>query len=70
MIKLKLGTDWKLVLRRAWSVRLLAVAIVLSAVEVVMPFADGWLPRGWLALATLAVTVAALVARVIAQRDL
>jgi membrane associated rhomboid family serine protease len=55
------------VLRRAWSVKLMLLAAVLSGVEAVLPFfAPQDVSLGWSAL-TFAVVACALVARFIAQ---
>ena len=62
--------DWQEVLRRAWSIRLMVLAGLLSGVEVVLPlFADA-LPRGVFAAASGVVVMLAFVARLIAQRGL
>lgn len=65
--------DWRWVLRYAWSVRLLFLAAVLTggeaAIAVLTAFsvAPSWLPPGALAVLAFAVSMAALVARFIAQ---
>lgn len=61
--------NWKLVLKKAWSVRLIVLAAALSGIEAVMPFFEEAFPRGVFAAASGLVTAAALLARVIAQRD-
>lgn len=63
--------DWSRVLRRAWSIRLILLAALLSGVEVALPILDAVIefPRGWFAAASAFVTMAALVARIIAQKD-
>lgn len=63
-----IGRDWKKVLRRAWSVRLIVLAGLLSGVELVLPLWQFDLPRGIYAAAMLVLTTAALVARLMAQR--
>jgi hypothetical protein len=67
---MRLLPDWRDVLRRAWSLRLIALAGLLSALEVALTmFPDVLgLPRGTLAVATTLVTAAAFVARLIAQK--
>lgn len=61
--------DWRDILKRAWSVRLIVLAAVLSGIEAVMPmFADAF-PRGVFAAASGVVTAAALLARVLAQPE-
>jgi hypothetical protein len=67
--------DWRHVLRHAWSVRLMILAALLSgcevsfsvmtAFEIVPPF----IPAGLFAALAGAVTIAAFVARVLAQKE-
>ena len=63
-------TGWRVVLRRAWSARLLLVAIVLSGLEVVLPMFSDAISRGWFAVASFAVTAGALWARLVYQPTL
>lgn len=68
---MRLIADWRRVLRRAWSVRLMIVAGILSGVEVALPFLDGALPvpAGAFAALSAFTTAAAFVARLLAQKD-
>jgi hypothetical protein len=68
----RLIEDWRRVLRRAWSVRLIALAAVLSGLEIALPMLEGVvdIPRGILAGLSGLVTCAALVARLVAQREI
>lgn len=62
--------DWKKILKKAWSVRLMIIAALLSGVEVAMPFFATVVPPGiFAALSFLAVSLA-FVARLVAQKDL
>lgn len=61
--------DWRRVLRRAWSIRLAAVAGVLTAVEAILPMFVADLPRGLFAALSAVVIVAAMIARLVAQRE-
>ena len=63
--------NWREVLTRAWSMRLLALSIVLGAVDLAFPYLDGLLPipRGTFVLLVLVTNIAAAVARLIWQRD-
>ncbi len=65
-----LRADWKDVVRKAWSIRMILLAAVLSAAEYIIPlFADA-MPRGLFAgLSGLAIG-GAFVARLMAQRDI
>ena len=69
---MRLVDDWRQVVRKAWSVRLIALAALLSGLEIALPLLDGVvdLPRGLFAALSGAVTGAALVARLVAQRSM
>jgi hypothetical protein len=59
--------DWRRIARKAWSVRLGALAAVLSGAEVVLPlFADAF-PRNLFAVLSFMAVVGAMVARFVAQ---
>lgn len=62
--------NWWQVLKRAWSVRLMIIAAVLSGLEVALPLIDGVFPIPPGVFAALSgVTVAgAFVARLLAQK--
>ena len=70
-----LHQDWKKILRHAWSVRLLALAAVLSGLEVVAPmivdkYGDRFPWAPWLsALALFLIIVAAFGTRFVAQKQ-
>jgi len=65
---MRLVENWRLLLRRAWSVRLMLLAGVLSGAEVVFPLACAdVLPSGVFACLSFAVTASAIVARLVAQ---
>lgn len=69
---MKLKTNWRAVLRHAWSLRLTAAATALSGAEVAIGiFAnDPPIPRGSFAVLAMAVTIAAGGARLVAQKRL
>lgn len=69
---MKLITDWKQVLRKAWSVRLLGIAAVLSGVEAALPHLEAIIemPRGLFAFLSFVSTCTAFAARLIAQRSM
>lgn len=62
--------DWRDIARRAWSFRLAGLAGVLSGAEVVVPLFAEDLQRGVFAVLSMMIAAAAMVARVIAQRDM
>ena len=59
--------NWRSVLGKAWSVRLMLLAALLTGTEAVLPFFTPREPSIWFAVATFATVCAALVARVVAQ---
>lgn len=68
---MKLVSDWRRVLRRAWSIRLLVLAGFLSGIEVILSLPDiaarlDW-PQGIFAALSGLTTAAAFVARILAQ---
>lgn len=65
-----LDPQWRDILRRAWSVRLIVLAAVLSGAEVVVPLFGDLIPRGPFAALNFVVVAASLVARIVAQRGL
>ena len=67
---MKLDRDWRYILRRAWSVRLMVLAAVLSGVEIVLPLFSDWFDRGQFAILSFIAVAAALVARIVAQKGL
>lgn len=69
---MKLLSNWRDVLTKAWSIRFMAAAAILSGVEVAIPLLDGYLPIPQKLFASLAALFAALafVARLIAQNDI
>jgi len=69
---MQLVADWRRVLRRAWSIRLMIFAGLLSGVEIALPLLDGVLdlPRGLFAAGSALTTAAAFVARLLAQKEM
>lgn len=67
---MRLISEWKWIVRKAWSVRLIMIAGLLSGVEAVLPlFADSC-PRGIFAALSLSISVVALGARVTQQNSM
>lgn len=61
--------DWKQVLKKAWSVRLMALAFILTALEVMLPFFNDSFPPRVFAVASGLAVAGAFVARLVAQKD-
>lgn len=68
---MKLIEDWRRVLRRAWSIRMILLAGFFSGLEVAVPFLETLvpLPRGVFALLAFVATNAAFVTRLMAQKE-
>lgn len=68
---MNLVSNWRRVLKRAWSIRLMILAGLLSGIEVILSLPDiaerlDW-PQGLFAAASGLTTMAAFIARLIAQ---
>lgn len=59
--------DWKTVLKKAWSIRLMLLAGMLSGIEIILPLFQTSFPRYVFAFLSFVVTIAAVVARLYAQ---
>jgi hypothetical protein len=68
--KFKFYENWREILKKAWSLRLMALAAVLSGVEVALPLFQDAIPRGLFALLSVAAVAGAFVARLVAQKDI
>ena len=64
---MQLIDNWKAVAVKAWSMRFIALSVILSAFEVALPYVSDLFPRGAFALLAAAVSVSAAVARLVAQ---
>lgn len=62
-------SDWRRVLGRAWSVRLMLLAALLSGAEAVSPWLENILAPGQLALFSALASSGAFVARFLVQKD-
>lgn len=69
-VPLHLLSDWRHVLRRAWSVRLSIVAAIFTAAEVVVPIFSDVLPRGLFVLLAFSASIGAAIARLVAQPEM
>lgn len=66
----KLHDDWRRILRHAWSIRLLVLAMVLSGAEMALPLIQNLLaiPPGVFAALSALATGGAFGARIMAQK--
>lgn len=67
--RIQLIDDWRKLAPKLWSMRLMLVSFVLSGVEVALPYCAPTVPSGRFAAAAGLVTVAAAVARLVAQPE-
>lgn len=67
---MQLDNDWKIILRKAWSVRFMLLAALLSGAEAILPFFSLSIPRSTYLPILFILTVAALFSRVVAQKEL
>jgi hypothetical protein len=65
-----LARDWRDILKKAWSIRLMILAGLLSGVEVVLPLFVDDLPRGMFAVLSMMTISAAFITRLMAQRNM
>ena len=69
---MRLIHDWRRVLRYGWSVRLIALACVLTGLVAILPLVPDFLPEWfkleWLAAFQFFVVMGAMAARFIAQK--
>lgn len=68
--KPQVGTTWRDVLRRAWSVRLSAMAAVFMAAEIAMPMLSTRVPPYLFVLLALAASIGSIWARVLVQKTM
>ena len=65
-----LKDDWRDVVRKAWSIKFMVLAFLLTMAEVMLPFfSDAVPPRTFAVLSGLAVA-GAFVSRLVAQKDM
>lgn len=67
---MKLYTNWKEILRKAWSIKFIILAGVLSASEVILPLFFDYFDRGTFAVLSFVAVSGAFITRLIAQKDI
>jgi hypothetical protein len=67
---MKLMEDWKRIARKAWSIRLMLLAGILTACEAVLPLFSTSVPQGLFVGLNLVVIPAAMIARITTQKGL
>ena len=64
-----IATNWKQIVKRAWSIRFLIVAGILTALETVLPIISEVIPPRIYSTLIGGVIAAAFVARIVSQKD-
>lgn len=67
--KVALYPNWKQIIRKAWSIRFMTMAAILSACEVVLPLYEDTIPKNLFASLSFFFVTAAFISRIVAQRD-
>lgn len=65
-----LKDDWRIILKRAWSIRLIILSGTLTGLEVALPLFSDAVPRGVFAGLSALTSIAALGARVVTQKKM
>ncbi len=68
--KPQVGSTWRDVLRKAWSVRLSALAVVFMAAEIAMPMLAPAMPPYLFVLLALGASLGSIWARVLVQKNM
>ncbi len=64
---MNLVPEWKWLLRKTWSIRLVILSALLSGFEVILPLFVDTIPRNLFAALSMCSAIAAGIARVVAQ---
>lgn len=67
---MKLYENWQIILKKAWSIRFMVIAGVLSGVEVILPLFHENIPKNLFAALSMVFVAAAFVARLVAQNGI
>jgi hypothetical protein len=65
---MKLHEEWRLILKKAWSLRLMALSFIFQGFELVLPLFVESFPRGIFAALSLLALAGGIWARLIAQQ--
>lgn len=66
---MKLHSEWKRIAKKAWSIRLGALAALFSGAQVALPLFASDIPRNLFAGLSFVAVAGAILARVVAQDD-
>ena len=67
---MKLYSNWKDIVTKAWSIKFIILAGVLSATEVILPLFFDYFDRGAFAVLSFIAVSGAFVSRIVAQKGI
>ena len=67
---MNLHPEWRDILRKAWSIRLMILAGLLSGCEAILPLYEQAIPRGIFAALSMVAIMGGFIARLVAQRNM
>jgi hypothetical protein len=67
---MKLYSNWKEIVKKAWSIRFVILAGILSAIEAILPFFYDVFSRGTFAILSFIAIVLAFVSRLVVQKGI
>lgn len=67
---MKLYSNWKDIVKKAWSIKFIILAGLLSASEVILPLFFDYFDRGTFAILSFIAVSGAFISRLIAQKDI
>jgi hypothetical protein len=65
-----LAPNWKRILKKAWSIRLMLLAGLLSGCEVILPLYSEAIPRNIFAGLSMLAIAGGFIARLVAQKEM
>ncbi len=68
-MRLKLHSNWRLLIRKAWSFRFMALAGLFSTAEAILPLYTDQFPRGLFSVLTGLSIIGGMVSRLFIQKD-
>lgn len=67
---MRLDPQYRRILRKAWSIRLMLLAGLLTGCEAILPLYQEAIPRGTFAVLSMLAITGGLIARIVAQKDI
>jgi hypothetical protein len=66
---MKLYHNWKTILKKAWSIRLMVLAGLLTGCEAILPLYQEAIPLGVFSVLSMLAITGGLISRIVAQKD-